>query len=83
MRSELQKEFLESLRKKRPNDLQFARDLEEIMKEVKADETANEKATRVEAERRVKLAVMEFGEPIGHGDLSKGCRICQFFCPTS
>ena len=79
MRSELQKDFLESLRKKRPNDLQFARDLEEIMKEVEADESASEKTARMEAERRVKLVVMEFGEPIGHGDLSTGCRICSPF----
>ena len=69
MRSGLQKEFLENLRKKRPNDLQFSKDLDEIMKEVQADESDSEKAARVEAETRVKRVVMEFGEPIGHGDL--------------
>ena len=69
MLAELQMAKLELLRSQRPDDKQFASDLEEVTRVVPPDETSAAKASRVAAEERVKAVVLEAGERVYHGDL--------------
>ena len=69
MLHEMQLDKLELLRRQRPADQQYAKDLIEIQKEVPGDESDEAKEVRVAAEERVKAVVMEAGERVYHGDL--------------
>ena len=69
MLHELQMSKLEMLRSQRPDDKQFAEDLEEVSRVVPPVESPEAKASRVAAEERVKAVVLEAGERVYHGDL--------------
>ena len=65
MNVELQDQLLDDIARKRPNDLQFLKDLEAIRREVPREEGYRAKREREAAERRVLLATLEHGEMIG------------------
>lgn len=69
MNLELQSELLQLIKKQRPNDLEYANDLEHIYRPVCEEETPEEEQERELAEHRVKLVTQNHGENIGHGDL--------------
>ena len=70
----LQDEVLDTLKLQRPNDHQLHADLALIRKPVPGTERPEDKVVRLQAEQRVKCAVLDRGERVGHGD--QGCRIC-------
>ena len=65
----LQDEVLDTLKLQRPNAYQLHEDLDLIRKKVPRNESPEDKEKRVAAEQRVKCAVLDHGERIGHGDL--------------
>ena len=69
MNVNMQDKFLDDIAKKRPLDVQFLKDLEDIRRDVPRDEADDAKREREAAERRVLLVTLEYGEFIGHGDL--------------
>ena len=69
MNVHLQDKFLDDIAKKRPEDVQYLKDLEAIRRDVPRDETDEAKTEREAAERRVLLVTLEYGEFVGHGDL--------------
>ena len=70
MAKELQLAKLKLLLHVYPENGQYAQDLEEIQVEVLAGfETPAQKQRRKEAEDRVKMVLIQHGEPVGHGDL--------------
>ena len=69
MAVELQREFLDLIKKQQPNNLQFAKDLEHIYRAVVEEEEQEDKSNREQAEFRVQLVCKLHGENIMHGDL--------------
>ena len=65
MNLELQDQLLDGIARRRPNDLQFLRDLEVIRRKVPREECYRAKREREAAERRVLLVTLEYGEMIG------------------
>ena len=65
MNLELQDQLLDGIARRRPNDLQFLKDLEVIRRKVPKEEGYRAKREREAAERRVLLATLEYGEMIG------------------
>ena len=73
---ELQMEILNLLLLIYPDNSQYAQDLKDIQVEVTTQETPDEKQKREEAEHRVKLVLLQYGELVGHGDLMTEVNIC-------
>ena len=69
MNDELQWELLQLIKKQRPNDLEFALDLDHIYRPINKEESPEDQLEREAAEHRVKLVTQNHGENIGHGDL--------------
>ena len=69
MAMELQLSILNRLLLIYPENRQYAQDLKDILVELTAEETPEEKQKREEAEQRVMLVLLHHGEHVGHGDL--------------
>ena len=69
MAYDLQREKLATIKMQRPDDLQYAEDLETVYEEINGEETEDARRRRTCAEERVRQVVFEMGERITHGDL--------------
>ena len=69
MACDLQREKLLTIKMQRPQDLQYAEDLEIVYEEINGEETEDAVRRRTCAEGRVRQVVYEMGERITHGDL--------------
>ena len=67
--ADLQKELLETIKRQRPEDLQYAEDLKIVYEELKGKETEEALRRRTLAEGRVRQVVLDMGERVTHGDL--------------
>ena len=67
--SDLQKELLETIARQRPEDLEYAEDLNIVYEELEERESEAALRRRTSAEKRVRKVVLEMGERVTHGDL--------------
>ena len=79
---DLQTEMLDMLEEQHPDNEEYSSDLKHIRQAVPAGETPEAKASREQAEHRVKLFVLQHGERIGHGDLLTFQKVSRRLEPT-
>ena len=66
---DLQKELLDTIKRQRPEDLQYSEDLKIVYEEVEEMESEVALGRRTSAEERVRQVVLDMGERVTHGDL--------------